>query len=242
MESLVKGQKLPRFTRTMLAQAWTDVMALTALRQGQDSAQWRQQLQVAERLIEIGQRPVRAPAEEVDFALLRDIEEGLSKVGYQESDVTAIARRLLNPNSSDDDDSASSRTELTLRLKAQARLGEDLQGKKARRIPLTSTEQAEFERLRQLPPGTVFEFITPQGEKIRRRLAWFSSVTGATLFVNHRGQKFTDLTLDGLARQIAKGQVLPIEEQKASAIDRAWESVLTALQSFAAPTDGTGAA
>jgi hypothetical protein len=212
-------------------------MALTALRQGEDSPVWRQQLRVAERLIEIGQRPARAPTETPDPELQRDIEEGLAKVGYQDADVSAISRRLLNPNAPDADDAASSRTELTLRLKAQARLGEDMQGKKAKRIPLTSTEQRQLENLQQIPTGTVFEFVTPEGEKVKRRLAWFSTATGATLFVNHRGQKFTDLTMDALARQVARGQVSVIEEHKGSTIDRAWENVLNALRSFAVPEE-----
>jgi hypothetical protein len=241
VEALLKGQKLPRFTRTMLSQAWTDVMALTALRQGENSPQWRQQLMVAERLLGIAQRPPRAPAEPADATLQRDIEEGLAKVGYPESDVGAIAKRLLNPNLTEDDDSASSRTELTLRLKAQARLGEDMQGKKAKRIPLTSSEQTTLERLQTLPTGTVFEFTGPNGEKLKRRLAWYSTATGATLFVNHRGQKFTDLTMDALARQVAKGHAEIVEEQKGSTIDRAWENVLNALRSFAVPQEGADA-
>jgi hypothetical protein len=239
VEALIKGQKLPSFTRTLLSQAWTDVMALTALRQGEDSAQWRNQLMVAEKLMRIAQRPSRAPAEAPDPELQRDIEEGLTKVGYPDGDVSAIAKRLLNPNISDaEDDSASSRTELTLRLKAQARLGEDMSAKKAKRIPLNSTEQIALERLQTLPTGTVFEFTGPNGEVIRRRLAWFSTVTGATLFVNNRGQKFTDLTMDELARQVAKGHAKPLEEQKGTAIDRAWENVLSALRSFAVPEEG----
>jgi len=241
VEALIKGQKMPTFTRTMLSQAWTDVMALTALRQGEDSTQWRQQLMVAEKLLRIAQRPARAPAEPADADLQRDIEEGLTKVGYPESDVGAIARRLLNPNTTEDDDSASSRTELTLRLKAQARLGEDMQAKKTKRIPLTTTEQQTLERLQALPTGTVFEINGPQGEKLKRRLAWFSAATGATLFVNHRGQKFTDLTMDALAREVAKGHATIIEEQKGSTIDRAWENVLNALRSFAVPQEGADA-
>jgi hypothetical protein len=239
VDALLKGQKLPSFTRTMLSQAWTDVMALTALRQGEDSTQWRQQLMVAEKLMRIAQRPARAPAEPHDPDLQRDIEEGLAKVGYPDGDVNAIAKRLLNPGQADEaDDSASTRTELTLRLKAQARLGEDLQAKKAKRIPLTSTEQVTLERLQQLPTGTIFEFTGPVGESMKRRLAWYSNVTGATLFVNQRGQKFTDLTMDELARQVAKGHAKPVEEQKGTAIDRAWENVLNALRSFAVPEEG----
>ena len=78
---------------------------------------------------------------------------------------------------------------------------------------------------------------------MRRRLSWFSPVTGHALFVNHRGQRVGDYTLDGLARQMAKGQVKLVESERGTLIDRAWGAVVTALRSFAgrvpaAPADG----
>ena len=237
VEALIKGQKLPRFTKTMLSQAWTDVMALTALRQGEDSLAWKRQLQVAERLIEISQQPEGAHPDQLDpeQGLQREIEEGLNKVGYQGDDVAAIARRLVHPNDKDD---TSSRTELTMRLKAQARLGEERPALRGRRIPLTSAEEAEMERIQQAPVGTWFEFvINPQGDRVRRRMSWLSTATGDALFVNQRGQKNAEYTLDSLARLMAKGQVAIVEEEKTSAIDRAWENVLNALRSFAVPGD-----
>jgi hypothetical protein len=243
VEALIKNQKLPRFTRTMLSQAWTDVMALTALRQGEDSPQWQRQLQVAARLIEIAQEPAGAHADDsdVELALQREIEEDLSKVGYQGDDVSAIARRLVHPNSANKDD-ASSRTELTMRLKARARLGEETPGKRSRRMPLSSAEEAEMERIQQAPIGTWFEFvINPQGDRVRRRLSWLSTATGDALFVNQRGQKNAEYTLDSLARLLAKGQVRIVEDEPGTALDRAWDGVLHALKSFALPPPGEGA-
>jgi len=55
---------------------------------------------------------------------------------------------------------------------------------------------------------------------------------------NQRGQKFTDRTMDELAGQVAKGHAKPMEEQKGTAIDRAWTNVLDALRSFAVPEEG----
>jgi hypothetical protein len=72
---------------------------------------------------------------------------------------------------------------------------------------------------------------------VRRRRSWLSTATGDALFVNKRGQKNAEYTLDSLARLMAKGQVAIVEEEKASAIDRAWENVLNALRSFAVPGD-----
>ena len=244
VDALIKDQKLPHFTRTMLSLAWTDVMALTALRQGQDSPGWLRQLQLAERLIEIAQRPADDHPEslESELDLQREIEEGLAKVGYQGDDISAIATRLVHPNSAHQDD-ASSRTELTMRLKARARLGEDLPGKKSHRMPLTSAEQVQLERIQQAPIGTWFEFITnPQGERVRRRLSWLSTATGKALFVNQRGRKNAEYVLETLARLMAKGHVSIVEEEKGTIIDRAWENVLVALRSFAVPEQPEGPA
>jgi hypothetical protein len=234
--AVIKDQKLPRFTRTMLSQAWTDVMALTALRHGEASPAWQRELQVAARLVEIAQLPEgeHADSRDEDLRLQREIEAALTRVGYQGNDVTAIARRLVHPNAPDTDES-SSRTELTMRLKARARLGEQVPASKAARIPLTSAETAQLERLAQVPAGTWFEFMTPAGVKVRRRLAWLSKATGEAMFVNQRGQKNAEYPLEGLARMLAKGQATIVEDDKGQIIDRAWEKVLDALRSFAVP-------
>ena len=242
MEKLLHEKKIPRFTRTMLTQAWADVMALTSLRQGQDSEDWQRQVEVAKRLVELAQRSKERAGDspEADLDLQREIEDGLAKVGYQGDDVTVIATRLVHPISAQQDD-ASSRTELTMRLKARARLGEDLSVIRARIIPLTSAEQAEMERIREVPVGTWFEFIDPaNAARTRLRLSWLSPETGDALFVNQRGQKFGDYTLPGLARMLAKGQVNVLEEEKGTVIDRCWDGVMNALRTFAVPPAGSG--
>ncbi len=243
MDALVKNQQLPRFTKTMLSQAWADVMALTALRHGEDSPAWRRQLEVAGRLVEISQTEGDSHPDAIDpqQGLQREIEGALERVGYQGDDVAAIARRLVHPNLPDKDES-SSRTELTMRLKARARLGEDLQGPKSRNIPLTSAEMVQLERVQQTQPGTWFEFIAARGEVTRRRLAWLSTGTSEAMFVNQRGQKNAEISLEALARMLAKGQVTIVEEDKAKIIDRAWENVLNALRSFAVPAGDAGVA
>ena len=130
-----------------------------------------------------------------------------------------------------------------MRLKAQARLGEELPGKAARMVPLTSAEEAQMERIKQAPVGTWFEFIiNPEGDRVRRRLSWLSTATGDALFVNKRGQKNAEYTLTSLARLMAKGQVDIIEDEKGTVLDRAWENVVAALRSFAVPEQPPGGA
>ncbi|MGH8030357.1 MAG: DUF1631 family protein, partial [Arenimonas sp.] len=231
VEALLRNQNPPRFTHTLLNQAWTDVMALTSLRHGEDSETWRQQLGVAERLIAIA-KDNRASSPPDAAELRHEVEASLSQVGYQADESAAIAQRLVEPNSGSEDDAAS-RTELTMRLKARARLGADHGAKAEAKVPLNADEQAQFDALKHVPFGSWFEFITnQQGDRIRRRLSWFSPMTGHVLFVNHRGQKIGEHTLEGLARLMVRGEVRRVEEEKESMIDRAWNSVMSALRSF----------
>lgn len=238
VEALLKKQNLPRFTHTLLSQAWTDVMALTALRHGEDSEAWNQQLEVAERLIAVAKAPPgQSPVSPAESASLRqEIETSLSQVGYHNEEAAAIAQRLVEPQTNTEDDSAASRTELTMRLKARARLGEELQQARKKKVSLSAEEQARLEQIKHLPFGTWFEFSVSQGEKVRRRLSWFSTVTGHVLFVNHRGQKVGEHTLEGLAKAMVKGEVKVVEEEKGTLIDRAWSAVMNALRSFAGQT------
>ncbi|MGH8107261.1 MAG: DUF1631 domain-containing protein [Arenimonas sp.] len=235
VDGLLKDQTLPRFTHTLLSQAWTDVMALTALRSGEDSESWKQHLQVAERLIQVakappGQSPISA---EEAQQLKAEIESSLTQVGYQDDEAAAITERLIDPQSGKEGDSAS-RTELTMRLKSRARFGEDVSATQAKKVKLTAEEQARYEQLKLVAFGTWFEFTTnQQGDRVRRRLAWFSTMTGHSLFVNQRGQKVGEYHLEALARMMAKDELHIVEEQGGGLIDRAWQSVMNALRSFA---------
>ncbi|MGY0620499.1 DUF1631 family protein [Lysobacter sp. A378] len=98
-------------------------------------------------------------------------------------------------------------------------------------------EQACYNHLRSLPFGTWIEFATnQQGDKIRRRLAWYSPVTGRSLFVNRRGQRVEDAgqhdSLDQVARLLAVGQAAVLGSERESVVDRAWQATLGALRSL----------
>lgn len=235
VNALLKDQTMPRFTHTLLSQAWTDVMALTALRSGEDSDAWKQQLGVAERLIHVakalpGQSPISADEAQ---QLKQELESSLTQVGYQSDEATAITERLIDPQSGREGDSAS-RTELTMRLKSRARFGEDVTGTKAKKVKLGTEEQARFEQLKLLAFGTWFEFVVnQQGDRIRRRMAWYSTTTGHSLFVNQRGQKVGEYHLEALAKMLVREELFIVEEKTGGIIDRAWQSVMSALRSFA---------
>ena len=170
-------------------------MALTALRHGEDSPAWQQQIDIAQRLVSAakpGGLPIgREEAED----LRQEIDSSLSQVGYHAEEAKAIASRLVDPATGTEDDAAS-RTELTMRLKSRGKLGSELQTSTSGNIALNNEQQAKLEQVKQLPFGTWFEFDDETtGKKVRRRLSWFSTITGHVLFVNQRGQKVGETTL-----------------------------------------------
>ena len=219
------GRKPPQFVQALLSQAWADVLTLTALRHGEDSEEWHEREAATARIVEITCAP-DAPA---DPALSSKIDAALRQVGYHEDEASAIARRL----SRSDDDEATSRTELTAKLKARARLGEGEQAdpRKSTLPARNAAEQSCYQHLRTLPFGTWFEFVlNQQGDLRRQRLSWYSPVTDNALFVNARGQKVGEQSLDSLARLMAHGQARIVTEDKGRLIDRAWDATLRALR------------
>ncbi|MGO4552523.1 DUF1631 domain-containing protein [Lysobacter sp. 2RAF19] len=234
IEVSVRDQRLPKFVRALLNQAWADVLTLCLLRHGEDSEEWQRQLEATQHIVAATTGKATG---EVDPQLTQQIESSLVQVGYHIDEAAAIARRLTTGIAEDEDDPAS-RTELAMKLKARARLGEDSETPKPKMAPRNPDEQAAYEHLRTLPFGTWFEFVSnQQGDRVRRRLSWFSPITDNALFVNQRGQRLAEQSLDSLARMMAIGQAYIVTADKGRIVDRAWQAALSALRSFAGGKD-----
>jgi hypothetical protein len=137
------------------------------------------------------------------------------------------APRMVDPPSA---------TDLAIRLKQRQRLGEHRAEEappstQAAVVPPLGLREARIHNhLRQLPFGTWFEFTDPAtGKTAQQKLAWFSPISGNSLFVNRRGQRNDVMNLQELARAIADGRVreLPAHEEKL--IDRAWHALTNNL-------------
>lgn len=240
IEQLCTQAAPPRFVQALLKQAWSDVLTLTLLRNGETSPQWQQRQQETTRIAEVTCLAPGAGAR--DDALGNEVEAALLQVGYHQDEAAAIARRLSTPGGEDD---SSSRTELTARLRARPRLGEQADAGDPRKVAPLARSTAEddcYRQLRTLPFGTWFEFTTnQQGDVRRQRLSWYSLITDNALFVNQRGQKVGEHSLDALARLMAHGQVRIVTEDKGRLIDRAWQATLRTLRSLAgSPVENAG--
>jgi Protein of unknown function (DUF1631) len=217
--------------RTLLEQAWTDVLALTLLRQGEKSEAYANRLAVADKLL------ASSDNTKASVALRDEIKTALDQVGYHRDDVQTIVQRFFESEPARGDDPSSS-TEIAIKLKKKAHLGDDAaaasvpkRDRAHQEFPPGSAEARMLERLRALPFGTWFELsIDQKGERVRRKLAWYSTVTGHCLFVNRQGVRTDEKTLQQLAIDLVHGQAIIIEAEQESMVDRAWKAVMTSLR------------
>ena len=229
----VAQAKPTKLVRTLLEQAWTDVLALTLLRQGEKSDTYANRLAVADKLLATSAS--RSGDAKVPASLREEIATALDQVGYHRDDVQTIIRRLFEPEDAHDDPSSS--TEIAIKLKSKPHLGDDSVATPVpKHVPpkefaADSAEAHMLERLKTLPFGTWFELaINQQGERVRRKLAWYSTVTGHALFVNQRGLRTDEKTLHQLAHDVVHGQAFIVEPEQDSLVDRAWKAIVTSLR------------
>lgn len=227
LEQAIEGRRVPRFTHALLNQAWSDVLTLTLLRNGEESEAWRRQQEVTEKLVThcVSGAPL-------DVGLMTHVETSLAQVGYHADEARVIAERLTGIGNVA---GGASRTELAMKLKSRVRLGENrAEAARPKLPPRTPAEQAQYEQLRVMPFGVWIEFVlNQQGDVARRRLSWYSPITDNALFVNQRGQRVSEISLDRLSRMLTNGQAQIVTTQRARLVDRAWSATIGALRSFA---------
>jgi len=230
--------------RSLLEQAWTDALALSALRDGTEGTEFKRRVEVAERLARHDAKAFD-PASPGDDGLRQDLESGLHQVGLHDADVRGLVDNLFTPAPSGA--AAENLKRIDEALREKPRLGGEAHAPAHPRAaepkePLTPLEEECLAQLRKTPFGTWFEFVrNQQGETVRRKLAWYSPVTGHCLFVNQRGARTDDFTLELLAREMARGQARVAPVESTSIIDRAWKAIVDLLRPHADAPKGQAA-
>ena len=228
--------KPTRLLRTLLEQAWTDVLALTVLRQGEKSDTYRRQLAVADQLIAVGGAMQTMLDKPLAATWREEIETGLSQVGYHEDEIQAVVNRLFAPEQAADDDHAISQTDLAMRLKSKMRLGETAEEPQRNSLQhpaalhLSDEEAQTLERLKAMPFGTWLEVRADKGDDYARlKLSWFSPLTGRCLLTNQRGARVDERGLDQVARELVSGRLRIETQERESFVERCWNTVVAAL-------------
>lgn len=231
---LVQDHRPAPRVRALLEHAWIDALALSALRDGTGGTEFRRRLTVASNLVRHSES---ARGEAVDDAVRGELDAGLRQVGLHPDDVEGILEHLHADASTQDSPQARQVLDrIDEALESKARLGgTDATPEAAAPVaappPLSAAETDMLQQLKRTAFGTWFDFVlNQQGETARRKLAWFSPVTGHCLFVNQRGARTEDRSLEQLARDMVRGQAKIANTTEGSMIDRAWKAIVDMLK------------
>jgi hypothetical protein len=241
----------PEAVKTLLENAWADALALSLLRLGVDNPKTRERLFLVDDLLAAFAQGVAPEEQEERLEALRPcLEEGLTAVGFHGEAVAKVWSDISSLiESASEQDHAAATHAITELIGKNPRLGGETAPAaaagsepgvgasilrslhKTERLPVGPKEQAMIDRIRQLPFGTWFEFtLNQQGEKVRRKLCWFSPVTGRCLFLNARGVRAEEKMIDALARDVLRGNAKVIDDTRESFIDRAWKGIMSVLK------------
>lgn len=248
----LKGHKPRALIRTLLEQAWADVLALTILRSGEHSDAFQRRLAIVDRLLQsdLGRQVEAQMPQSADAPHLRtEVESGLSQVGFHLEDVQSVIGKLFDDEQAAQNDDPVTLTEVAAKLRAKARFGAESAEQKdvaptraAPSEPLPEPAQRILERLKTIAYGTWFEMLSPAGEWQPRKLSWFSPISGRCLFVNQRGARAEEMSLETLALEVHEKRVRVMEEKRDSLIDRAWDAIKRTLKTISTPDADSGAA
>lgn len=261
------GIEVPALLRQLLEGAWCDVLALGELRDGEGSQSYLDRLHVADVLIAIWNGASAEDAARWYRELQGTLESGLQMVGFHGAEVTRTLDGLeallpvslaapLDPEAAAPPPGpppAEAEEAVRLLESKQRQLESAAQGglrpatrdtilsglRKTEKLELNAKEQMMLERIRQIPFGTWFEFvINQQGDTVRRKLSWYSPVTGRCLFVTARGARSDERTMEQLARDLVRGNARLHEDRQEGVVDRTWKIIVGKLKDWTRGTLG----
>ncbi|MCU0753769.1 MAG: DUF1631 domain-containing protein [Xanthomonadales bacterium] len=232
MRELLQSARRPsRLVRTLLEQAWTDVLVMAMLASGTEAltpgTPAGERLAVARQLLEADARATR----ELPLGLRPLVVDGLASIGHDPKDIESLCIRLFEPDRTADDDSIASPTELAMRLKARSRIA-DSAAAPAPALPgaLSAIEESASRALAKVPVGTWMEFLRPPPDgNLHLKLAWISPRSGRCLFVDARGRRALDTTLQHLARGQARGQLRVLPTDGPATEHDPWDQLIASL-------------
>lgn len=226
--------------------AWFDVLSLTLLRNGEDSTIFRSQLHATEQVL--GSRPL----DNLDM-LQQELTLGLRQIGMPADEIDQVVRQMVHAGRTAQRPPASHADNATKDVgpdRAAARATNDAPeaGPQTDEVDAfgaavkgTSPEVLRIHRhLRTLPAGVWFEFTSLPGTQVaQHRLAWYSPMTGHSLFVTRSGRRALELGELELAQAIASGHARELTTTRENVVDQAWR-IVTRGQGRQPPTSHRG--
>ncbi len=240
------GRALPPEVLTLIQEGWQRVLYMAAIREGTGSEVWQQRMKALDVLVWCAQKheqpEAKAKQEQLAPRLIGSLRKGFSESGFD----AARAGELLAGLQSVLTNLLAGNTARTVQVKAEVAdtrqattVSEAVQVlRRTETEVVISAPPPEPEVLTvdarwrdtadNLAPGAWVEFIDPDF-KVRAKIAARIRAQDKFIFVNGRGVKIAEKTIDQLAADLASGVARLVSD--AALFDRALENMITRLKS-----------
>ncbi|MFJ7110130.1 DUF1631 domain-containing protein [Pseudomonas sp. NPDC098740] len=231
------GKVLPQRVVVFVQEAWSQVLLLTCLKHGDQSAEWHADVQSMEQLIWSVQRHDESDASLRLLALvpglLKSLRDGLSSSAFDPfatseffSELEALHVQLFERPGKMLERSVDTRVMVQVLQEIVLRTADEGPVDTASvRLP---EDDAGLLQVDQLRLGCWVEFQEDEENTLRCKLAAIIEATGKYIFVNRTGMKVLERSRTGLALEFRRGAVRALDDTLL--FDRALESVIGNLR------------
>lgn len=220
-------------TRKILQHAWTDVITLSLLRNGDNSEALHHHLQLLDMLTSVKKAKL-SPAQ--IKKLSEAVKDAFEQAGMDSLEAELLANEAAGlTNEADSEKSQTTQQEIIQKIEQRRDSETDAVDKiiKSTNLKTNSKELEEkINYIKSLSFGAWFEFdLEDSKHPINRKLAWYSPRTGRCLFVNRHGIRTHETSIEHLAESMLSNKVrIAPPEPQGSFIERALDSIISGLK------------
>ncbi len=237
--SKMTQKHMPKLVRDILLGEWSSVLVLIFLRYGVDSKEFKEKVDFVDKVIQFSD-PVKSITIEDLQQMSENFKTGLKLVAFNAKELMDKQHQLVECINEIHDLESESSIEIippeeVLKLSEIRNKKHDIVDFIEEIIePVVDEEEAEtveddyLQIIKDLKVGTWLEFNQQDSDTIRAKLSWISPITGKYLFVNSRGLKITDKTINSLAKGLREKNIRIL--QQVALFDRALSSIATKMQ------------
>lgn len=232
MDQRLSGQTVPEVLMKLLMPGWRNLLVNTHLRQGPDSTDWKNHVRVFDQLMAQldGDVDTEGPDYIAPEELLEQIESGLDSISFEPGQRTALVnslRQMLKEGAAE-----MPMIDISKDTVAQALDFVNVTEQESKQREIRDEKEKDpawlrfYNRVQRLHVGEWIEFVQEGPEPQIAIVAWVSEDNSKMVFVNRRGVKTHELTIEELATMLTEGVAKILEESDIPLTDRASHRML----------------
>jgi hypothetical protein len=218
---------MPTAVVNILREGWHDVMLLAFLREGEESTAWQHAYGAVEELIWSVQPKVETADRQRLLKsipdLLKKLRDGLNNISFDQHRASQLFKDLqachIAALRGESDNVEFSELDEVVPEGTVPDTGADT----------VVIDDEFFARAAALPVGQWLEW-SAEDKRVRGKLSWRSEVSKKCIFVNRKGMKVAEMSINEVAGLLRSGQAQVLEGVNLPLMDRALDAMVNALR------------